>query len=38
MFITKVDTKEGKAPIISSYSNTSRIGAIIMLRTILRHT
>jgi hypothetical protein len=38
MFITKVDIKEGKVFIISSYSNNFRIGAIIILRTILRYT
>jgi hypothetical protein len=37
MFITKVDIKKEKAPIIGSYSNTSRISAIIILRTILKH-
>ena len=37
MFITKVDIKEEKALIIGSYSNTSRISAITMLRTMLRH-
>ena len=37
MFITKVDIREGKALIIGSYSNTSKIGAITILRTILRH-
>jgi hypothetical protein len=38
MFITKVNIREGKVPIISSLNNTSRISAIIILRTILRHT
>jgi hypothetical protein len=38
MFIIKVNTRKEKAPIISSYSNTSIIGAITMLRTILRYT
>jgi hypothetical protein len=37
MFIIKVDIKEGKALIIGSYSDTSGIGVIITLRTILRH-
>ena len=37
MFITKVDIREGKAPIIGSYSNTFRISAIIILRTILKY-
>jgi hypothetical protein len=38
MFIIKINIREEKALIISSYSNTFRIGAIIILRTILRHT
>jgi hypothetical protein len=38
MFITKVDIKEGKALIISSYNNTFKIGTIIILKTILRYT
>jgi hypothetical protein len=38
MFIIKVDIKEEKAPIISSYSNTFKIDAIIILETILRYT
>jgi hypothetical protein len=37
MFIIKVNIKEGKAFIIDSYSDTFRIGAIIILKTILRH-
>jgi hypothetical protein len=38
MFIIKVDIKKGKILIIGSYSNTSKISAIIILRTILRYT
>jgi hypothetical protein len=38
MFTIKVGIKGEKAPIISSYNNTFRIGAIIMLRNILRYT
>jgi hypothetical protein len=37
MFIIKVNIKKGKASIINSYNNTSGIGVITMLRTILRH-
>jgi hypothetical protein len=38
MFIIRVGIKGEKALIISSYNNTFRIGAIIILRNILRHT
>jgi hypothetical protein len=38
MFIIKVDIRKGKALIISSYNNTFKMGAIIILRTILKHT
>jgi len=38
MFIIKVGIKEEKTLIISSYNNTFRINAIIILRNILRHT
>jgi hypothetical protein len=37
MFITKVDIREEKAPIIGSYSDTSEMDTITMLRIILRH-
>jgi hypothetical protein len=37
MFIIKVDIKGEKALIISSYNNTFKIGAIIILRNILRY-
>jgi hypothetical protein len=38
MFIIKVGIKGEKALIISSYNNIFRMGAITMLRNILRHT
>jgi hypothetical protein len=38
MFIIKINIKKEKALIIGSYSNTSEIGVITTLRTILRHT
>ena len=37
MFIIRAGIKGEKAPIISSYNNTFRIGVIIMLRNILKH-
>jgi hypothetical protein len=38
MFIIKAGIKGEKVLIISSYNNTFRMGAIIMLRNILKHT
>jgi hypothetical protein len=38
MFIIRVDIKEEKAFIISSYNNTFKIGVIIILKNILRYT
>jgi hypothetical protein len=38
MFIIKAGIKGEKALIIGSYNNTFGMGAIIMLRNILRHT
>jgi hypothetical protein len=38
MFITRVDIREEKAPIIGSYNNTSGIVAIITLKHILKYT
>jgi hypothetical protein len=38
MFTIRVGIKGEKAPIISSYNNTFRMGAITTLRNILRHT
>jgi hypothetical protein len=38
MFIIKAGIKGEKAPIISFYNNTFRMGAIIILRNILRYT
>jgi hypothetical protein len=38
MFIIKAGIKGEKAPIIGFYNNTFKIGIIIILRNILRHT
>jgi hypothetical protein len=38
MFTIKAGIKGEKAPIISSYNNTFKIGAIIILRNLLRYT
>jgi hypothetical protein len=37
MFITRADIREEKAPTIGSYSDTSRIATITMLKYILKH-
>jgi hypothetical protein len=38
MFITRVDIREEKALIISSYNNTFGIAIIIILKHILKYT
>jgi hypothetical protein len=37
MFIIKMDIRKGKALIINSYNNISKIDVITILRTILRY-
>jgi hypothetical protein len=37
MFITRVDIRKEKAPIIGSYNNTSGIVTITTLKHILKH-
>jgi hypothetical protein len=38
MFITRVDIREEKAPIIGSHNDTSRIVAITTLKYMLKYT